>query len=138
MHASHHACPSTMHAPATNAPDMHAPCHTCPLAMHDPPATHDPPVYRITDACENITVPQLLLRTVMIMTIPKQNFTILFCLHYSLQFDINLENNNVSVSTNMIQKVPDVCDWHLYLPPKSLCLLNTYYDNNGYNCTNDR
>ena len=45
----------------------HAPCHVCPtmhapLAMHTPwpctpPATHAfPPVDRITDACENITL----------------------------------------------------------------------------------
>ena len=38
-------------------PAMHAPCHACPL-----PCT--PSVDRMTDACENMTFPQLLLRTV--------------------------------------------------------------------------
>ena len=32
----------------------------------------DPPVYRMTDVCENITFPQLLLRTVIIPIVPKE------------------------------------------------------------------
>ena len=60
-HLSCHAFPPAMHSPA-----MHA------LAMHAPPATHAPrhaavsPVDSMTDACENVTFPQLLLRTVNI------------------------------------------------------------------------
>ena len=65
---------STMHSPpATHAP----PCHACPLphmpphhvhppAMHAAPATHGA-VDRMTDACENIIFPQLLLRAVNIL-----------------------------------------------------------------------
>ena len=54
MHALGHACPLTCMPPTTHAPaSMHAPA--TPL----PPLPHGQ-----TDACENITFPQLLLRTV--------------------------------------------------------------------------
>ena len=52
-------------------PAMYAPCHACP-PPHMPPTTHTtpshtcPPPDRMTDACDNITFPQLLLRTVNI------------------------------------------------------------------------
>ena len=46
-----HACPLPHMSPAT-----HAPLLLIPPAMHAPPS---PPVNRITDACENITLPQL-------------------------------------------------------------------------------
>ena len=65
--------PSTAVAvsPATHArPAMHAPHHTCPLtclslAMHAAPLLTE----FLTHACENITFPQLLLRTVINTTI---------------------------------------------------------------------
>ena len=81
MHAPCHACPPALHTPhpcqayppATHAPS-HAclPCHTCP-SHHTPTPNHAcplpcytcppyyalPPVNRITDVCENITLPQL-------------------------------------------------------------------------------
>ena len=51
MHAPHHTCP-----PATHAPAMHV-----PPTMHAPlpciPPMNAPPVNRMTDACENITLP---------------------------------------------------------------------------------
>ena len=70
------------HPPATHAPDHATPYHACPPATHTPcqicplpcttPPCHapchaqpPPPVDRMTDACENITFPQLLLRTVI-------------------------------------------------------------------------
>ena len=87
-HLSCHACmplathtplphmPPAMHAslphlPHTPLPHTH-PCHTClPLATHAPlprmPPCHTPhPMWTefLTHACENITFPQLLLRTV--------------------------------------------------------------------------
>ena len=60
-----HACPPppAMHAPHHAYP----PCHTCPSPCHawphcqaypHPHHAH-PPVNRITDTCENITLPQL-------------------------------------------------------------------------------
>ena len=48
-----------MHPAAMHATTTHAPHHTCPLHRTCPPATHAPPVNRITDACENITLQQL-------------------------------------------------------------------------------
>ena len=75
----------TMHAPAMHAPHqaqllpcmppaMHALGHACPLpcmpsTTHAPPPcmpqqSHSPLPHGQTDACENITFPQLLLRTV--------------------------------------------------------------------------
>ena len=72
-HLSCHACPP----PTTHTPAMHTPPgHTCPPAMHAAtthplphmpplPCTPPPTVDRMTDACENITFPQLLLRTVI-------------------------------------------------------------------------
>ena len=62
-----YACPLTCHAclPATHAPlAMHTPCHAHSPATHAP-CHACPPMDRMTDACENITFPQLLLRTVM-------------------------------------------------------------------------
>ena len=69
----HHACPPAMHAlPATHTPLPHThPCNTCPPTMHTthayphhacplphtPPPPHMPPPNRMTDACENITLP---------------------------------------------------------------------------------
>ena len=63
--------PFTKHAPLCHTYLLH---HACPplFAMHVPfamyvPLCHaHPPVDRMTDACENITFPQLLLRTVKI------------------------------------------------------------------------
>ena len=60
-----HTCPPAMHAATTHPlpcmpPATHDPCHTWP-PCHAPPLTVD----RMTDACENITFPQLLLRTVI-------------------------------------------------------------------------
>ena len=66
-----HAHPLPCMPPATHAPPtMHAPFHIRPPIMHAPlpcmpPTTYTsntcplPPVNRITDACENITLPQL-------------------------------------------------------------------------------
>ena len=57
-----HAHPPAMHAPL---------CHACPFTMHAPFATHASPLCHAhvpcgqTDAYENITFPQLLLRAVM-------------------------------------------------------------------------
>ena len=66
-----HACtPLCMCAPALHVPcyacslAMHAPCHTHPTTHGHTPAMHAPPLDRITDACENKTFLQLLLRTV--------------------------------------------------------------------------
>ena len=80
--------PFAMHAPLCHRCPLHHPClpfcHTCPspstppflpcmssLTMHAPYAMHTPlchtcplPVDRMTDDCENITFPQLLLWTV--------------------------------------------------------------------------
>ena len=70
-----HAFPHAMHTPP---PATHSPCHGHPSAMHmplpcmplplphmPPFAMHIPPMDRMTDAYENITFPQLLLRTVI-------------------------------------------------------------------------
>ena len=71
--------PPTTHAPYHTCPPPHMPpchactlCHTTPFTMHGPLchagppfATHAPPMDRMTDTCENITFPQLLLQTVM-------------------------------------------------------------------------
>ena len=76
--------PPTTHGPCHTCPSSHAYlfCHTFPPAMHTPPLPcmppHHaypppqcmnpqcaPPVNRMTDACENITFPQLLLRKVI-------------------------------------------------------------------------
>ena len=62
MHTPSHA-PTLPHMPPP--PATHAtPCphHAHPCHAHPPP----PPVERMTDACENITFPQLLLRTLII------------------------------------------------------------------------
>ena len=53
--------PLCLHPPAMHAPP---PATHAPFTMHAPPLPHMPPVDRMTDACENITFPQLLLRTV--------------------------------------------------------------------------
>ena len=75
-HSPSHTCPPGMHAPQPCMPPRHVPpshacpqpCtpggHTCPPATHIPPPHTPPghicpPVDRITDACENITLPQL-------------------------------------------------------------------------------
>ena len=50
-----HASPATHTTQATHTP---TPSHARPPAMHAPSHTR-PPVDRITDACENITLPQL-------------------------------------------------------------------------------
>ena len=90
MHAPCYACPChaccpcmplTMHAPTMHAPHpaMHAPPtrHAPavqvypPLCMPAPPTMHAPVMHAplrtecLTDGCENITFPQLLLRTVI-------------------------------------------------------------------------
>ena len=59
MHAPHHTCPPAMHTPLP---------HTHPPATYTlPPATHAPThVSRMTDASENITLPQTSLRAVKI------------------------------------------------------------------------
>ena len=62
----HHACPPAMHvsSPCHARPlAMHSTHHACPLQYMPPcyaqPLPHmSPPVNRITDACENITLPQ--------------------------------------------------------------------------------
>ena len=69
MNAPCHACPLSCMPLPHMPPATHAPCHAHPLATY-PPAMHDPrharsPVDRMTDACENITFPQLLLRAVI-------------------------------------------------------------------------
>ena len=75
MHAPCHAHPlqHTPHLPCM-PPAMHsplpctAPCHTCPLPR-TPPATHTPcHACSLTDACENITLPQLRWQTFNLMT----------------------------------------------------------------------
>ena len=82
MHAPHLPCmpPLSRMPPAMHAPVPHThPCYTCPApGMHAPllahplchvcPATHAPPTDRMTDACQNITFPQLLLRSSKIST----------------------------------------------------------------------
>ena len=82
-HLSCHACPPATHAPCHTCPlpcmppTMHAPLHhTCP-----PFTTHTPMVPlatptpdRMTDACENITFPQLLLRTLKMTNNPAQHY----------------------------------------------------------------
>ena len=82
MPSLHHTCPLfAMYAPFTThvPPSPHVPPlfhHACPpFTMHAPFTLHreyplrhapaPPPVDRMTDACENITFPQLLLRTVI-------------------------------------------------------------------------
>ena len=57
--------PPAMHASTGAMPQP--PCHACPTpATHAlSPATRPLPVNRMTDTCENITFPQLLLRTVI-------------------------------------------------------------------------
>ena len=62
----HHACPPAMHAPRHAHPPpprmppvTHTPCHIHPLPCIPQPRTSPSPVDRITDACENITLPQL-------------------------------------------------------------------------------
>ena len=81
----HHACPLPHRHPAMNAPckacplphtppAMHAPLqhmphyHAWPPAMHTPRPLTPPPLDRMSDACENITFPQLLLRTLIMVT----------------------------------------------------------------------
>ena len=70
-HALLPCTPPAMHTPTTHAlhhawiPAMHASCHACPLPHTPSHHTCLPPVDRMTDACENITFPQLLLRTVI-------------------------------------------------------------------------
>ena len=64
MHAPCHGHPSAMHMPLPCMP----PCHACPFSLpHMPPlpCTSPPPMDRMTDSYENITFPQLLLRTVI-------------------------------------------------------------------------
>ena len=67
-HLSYHPPTPAMHAPCHTHPPLpcmpsatHVPCHTCPPATHSPchACSPPPPVNRITDACENITLPQL-------------------------------------------------------------------------------
>ena len=72
-HTPCHACipPATHASPYTHAPlAMRAPCYTCPPPCMPPCHAHPchacpPLVDRMTDACENITFLQLLLRTVV-------------------------------------------------------------------------
>ena len=77
-HSPCHGHPSAMHIPLPCMPPCHAhpsPCHTFPLPWTPlchacPHTTHaplciSPPMDRMTDAYENITFPQLLLRTVI-------------------------------------------------------------------------
>ena len=60
MHALCHTCPHHACLPCHACPPCHAhPYHKCP-----PCHTRPPPMDRMTDASENITFPQLLLRTV--------------------------------------------------------------------------
>ena len=76
-HAPCNTCPLAMHAPSPPPPRMppatHAPRDTCPTPATRPPTTCSP-VDRMTDTCENVTFPQLLLRTV-IMTRCEQFLT---------------------------------------------------------------
>ena len=76
MHAPHHACPYHACPPPCHAcppPTRHAPAmQACPpLCMPAPPTMHAPVMHAplgtecLTDACENISFPQLLLRTVI-------------------------------------------------------------------------
>ena len=65
--------PFTCMPPATHGPNTHAPHHVCPPRpcmspiMHAPPRhAHPPPVDRMTDACENITVINLLYANVCV------------------------------------------------------------------------
>ena len=92
-----HACPPATHAPChvcllPHIPlAMHAPCHACPLpctspAMHAPCHAHplpcmSPTVNRMTDDCENITFPQLLLRMVKTIKIYSLYITYPFKIH---------------------------------------------------------
>ena len=66
-----HVPPLPYMPPVMHAPAMHAPCHACSLSCMPPCHIHPLPCMplpmdRMTDACENITFPQLLLRTVII------------------------------------------------------------------------
>ena len=55
-HFSSHTHPLSCIPPAMHVP----PAMQAPPAMHTPPChAHPRPVNRITDACENITLPQL-------------------------------------------------------------------------------
>ena len=59
MHTPRHAHPYAMHAPCNACPPpCMPPCHTCPLPCMSPCHAH-PDMNRITDTCENITLPQL-------------------------------------------------------------------------------
>ena len=103
--------------PATHVPPGHAcqpPC-TPPCNAH-PPAMHAPaPVDRMTDACENIAFPQLLLRTVK-MEWPSN------CQHQDYYLEIeNRELNNLSSSSGLLNSFPHprskCSDW---TPPSTL------------------
>ena len=83
LHAPPPCTPPAMHAPlpCTHPLPCTPPCYACPLAMHTPPChavpplpcmpplPHTPPpilwTEYLTHVCENITFPQLLLRTVI-------------------------------------------------------------------------
>ena len=115
-----HACPFAMHAPALpKLPFCHAPfaihtplamhtplCHHSPLCMYVPPlpcipplAKHaprsprTPPLNRMTDACENITLPQTpfaggnkqLQRILILQKIPNQDVLRKSCLILSVK-----------------------------------------------------
>ena len=62
MHAPGHACPRPCTSPGhARSPTMHAPGHACPRPCTLPShACSPPPLNRMTDACENITLPQTL------------------------------------------------------------------------------
>ena len=107
IHAPCHTCPPLpCTSPAMHTPVMHAPCHAYPPAtyapchthphppsMHDPPATHAPrPLWTefLTHACENITFPQLLLRTVKINNKSYATLTDLISLSIEVE-EINSE-----------------------------------------------
>ena len=66
MHASCHSCPLPCMSPTTHAPTTHTPLPHMPPAMYALLPCMPPPCTELlTQACENITFPQLLLRTVM-------------------------------------------------------------------------
>ena len=109
-HTPCHAQPPSPHMPplprtspfATHAPPLpHMPhlCHAHPLPQYPLPCM-PPPVDRMTDACENITFPQLLLRTVNISVISyKLHFG------YPLQFfltQISILNGYLCVMVRMM------------------------------------
>ena len=88
---AHHSCHMYMPSAAT-----HASCHAC-LPPHTYPAIHAPcharPTCGQTDTCENITFPQLLLRTVKTRTVnePPSNISnIVSCIVLSCILDFQI------------------------------------------------